>query len=68
MKSFYLSSAPAQMTLLVALFLTLILSLFLLLASYDKQREKRKSILRLSVFLFFLILLSVLADAFSFLI
>ena len=65
MKSFYLSSAPAQMTLLVALFLTLILSLFLLLASYDKQREKRKSILRLSVFLFFLILLSVLADAFS---
>ena len=65
MKSFYLSSAPAQMTLLVALFLTLILSLFLLLASFDKQREKRKSILRLSVFLFFLILLSVLADAFS---
>ena len=65
MKSFYLSSAPAQMTLLVALFLTLILSLFLLLASYDKQREKRKSILRLSVFLFFLILLSVLADGFS---
>ena len=61
MKSFYLSSAPAQMTLLVALFLTLILSLFLLLASYDKQR---KSILRLSVFLFFLILLSVLADGF----
>ena len=65
MKSFYLSSAPAQTTLLVALFLTLILSLFLLLASYDKQREKRKSILRLSVFLFFLILLSVLADGFS---
>ena len=64
MKSFYLSSAVAQTTLLVALFLTLILSLFLLLASFDKQREKRKSILRLSVFLFFLILLSVLADGF----
>ena len=65
MKSFYLSSAPAQMTLLVALFLTLIFSLFLMLAAYGRQRDKRKSILRLSVFLFVLILLSVLADAFS---
>ena len=64
MRNFYLSSTAAQSSLLVALFLTLILSLFLLLASYDKQREKRKSILRLSVFLFFLILLSVLADGF----
>ncbi|MDD5955109.1 MAG: ATP-binding protein, partial [Firmicutes bacterium] len=60
-----LSSAPAQTTLLVALFLTLIFSLFLMLAAYGRQRDKRKSILRLSVFLFFLILLSVLADAFS---
>ena len=65
MRNFYLSSAPAQMTLLVALFLTLIFSLFLMLAAYGRQRDKRKSILRLSVFLFFLILLSVLADAFS---
>ena len=65
MRNFYLSSAPAQMTLLVTLFLTLIFSLFLLLAAYGRQRDKRKSILRLSVFLFFLILLSVLADAFS---
>ncbi|MDY3307990.1 MAG: hypothetical protein SOW71_01415, partial [Eubacteriales bacterium] len=65
MRNFYLSSAPAQTTLLVALFLTLIFSLFLLIAAYGRQREKRKSILRLSVFLFVLILLSVLADAFS---
>ena len=65
MRNFYRSSAPAQTTLLVALFLTLIFSLFLLLAAYGRQRDKRKSILRLSVFLFFLILLSVLADAFS---
>ena len=65
MRNFYLSSAPAQTTVLVALFLTLIFSLFLLLAAYGRQRDKRKSILRLSVFLFFLILLSVLADAFS---
>ena len=65
MRNFYLSSAPAQTTLLVALFLTLIFSLFLMLEAYGRQRDKRKSILRLSVFLFFLILLSVLADAFS---
>ena len=65
MKNFYLSSAPAQTMLLVALFLTLIFSLFLLIAAYGRQRDKRKSILRLSVFLFFLILLSVLADGFS---
>lgn len=65
MKSFYLSSASAQTMLLVALFLTLILSLFLLLAAYGRQRDKWKKYLHLSVFLFFLILLSVLADAFS---
>ena len=50
MRNFYLSSAPAQTTLLVALFLTLIFSLFLMLAAYGRQRDKRKSILRLSVF------------------
>lgn len=65
MTNFYLSSISAQMALLVALFLTLILSLFLLLAAYGRQRDKRKSYLHLSVFLFFLILLSVLADSFS---
>ncbi|MDD5946389.1 MAG: hypothetical protein PUC41_01130 [Oscillospiraceae bacterium] len=65
MKNFYLSSVSAQTMLLVALFLTLILSLFLLLASYGRQRDRRKICLHLSVFVFFLILLSVLADAFS---
>ena len=65
MKSFYLSSALAQTTLLVALFLTLILSLFLMLAAYGRQLDNRKRFLHLSVLLFLLILLSVLADAFS---
>ena len=65
MKNFYLSSASAQTMLLIALFLTLILSLFLLLAAYGRQRDKGKKYLHLSVFAFFLILLSVLADAFS---
>lgn len=65
MKNFYLSSASTQTILLIALFLTLILSLFLLLAAFNRQRDKRKRFMHLSVFLFFLILLSVLADAFS---
>ena len=65
MKNFYLSSASAQTMLLVAMLLTLILSLFPLLAAYGRQRDKRKRYLHLSLFLFFLILLSVLADAFS---
>ena len=65
MKNFYLSSALAQTILLVALFLTLILSLFLQLTAYGRQRDKWKRYLHLSVFLFLLILLSVLADASS---
>ena len=65
MKNFCLSSALAQTILLVALFLTLILSLFLQLAAYGRQRDKWKRYLHLSVFLFLLILLSVLADASS---
>ena len=65
MKNFYLSSALAQTLLLVALFLTLILSLFLQLAAFGRQRDKRKKYLHLSVFLFLYILLSVLADASS---
>ena len=65
MKNFYLSSASAQTILLVALFLTLILSLFLQLAAYGRQRDKWKRYLHLSVFLFLFILLAVLADASS---
>ena len=65
MKNFYLSSALAQTILLVALFLTLILSLFLQLAAYGRQRDKWKRYLHLSVFLFLFILLAVLADASS---
>ena len=65
MKNFYLSSALAQTILLVALFLTLILSLSLQIAAYGRQHDKWKRYLHLSVFLFLLILLSVLADASS---
>lgn len=65
MRNFYLSSAPAQTPLLVALFLTLILSLFVMLAAYGKLRDKRNNIMHLSIFVFVLIVLSGLADAFS---
>ena len=65
MKSFYLSSTLAQTTLLVALFLTLILSLFLMLAAYGRQLDNRKRFLHLSVFMCILIVLSLLGDAFS---
>ena len=65
MTSFYLSSAFVQTLLLVVLFLTLILSLFLQLAAYGSRFGKGKRCLHLSVFLFVFVLLSVLADAFS---
>lgn len=65
MRNFYLSSTAAQSILLVALFLTLILSLFLLLAAFGRHRDKWKRYMHLSVYLFLFILLSVLADAFS---
>ena len=65
MTSFYLSSASAQTLLLVVLFLTLILSLFLQLAAYGSRFGKGKRCLHLSVFLFVFALLLVLADAFS---
>ena len=65
MKTFYLSSASAQTILLTALFLTLILSLFLQLASYGSRRDSRKRYLHLSVFFCLFIVLSVLATASS---
>ena len=65
MKTFYLSSALAQTLLLVALFLTLILSIFLQLAANGRQRGKGIRWMHLSLLMFLFVLLSVLADAFS---
>ena len=65
MKTFYFSSAWAQTMLQVALFFTLILSIFLQLVSYGRQRDKGIRFMHLSLFLFLLILLSVLATACS---
>ena len=65
MKNFYLSSASAQTMLLVAMFLTLILSLFLLIVSFTGYRDKRNRYMNMPIFLLLFILLSELTDAFS---
>ncbi len=65
MRSFYLSSTEAQSILLAALFLTLILSLFLLIVSFTGHRDKRNRYMNMPIFLFLFILLSELTDAFS---
>ena len=65
MRTFYLSSTAAQSILLAALFLTLILSLFLLIVSFTGYRDKRNRYMNMPIFLFLFILLSELTDAFS---
>lgn len=65
MMTFYLSSAASQSVLLAAVFLSLILSLFLLITAFGGHWNKCKRAVFLSVFLFLFILLIILADAFS---
>ena len=65
MRSFYLSSTAAQSILLAALFLTLILSLFLLIVSFTGHRDKRNRYMNMPIFLLLFILLSELTYAFS---
>ena len=65
MRTFYLSSTAAQSILLAALFLTLILSLFLQIVSFTGYRDKRNRYMNMPIFLLLFILLSELTDAFS---
>ena len=65
MRSFYLSSTEAQSILLAALFLTLMLSLFLQIVSFTGYRDKRNRYMNMPIFLLLFILLSELTDAFS---
>ena len=65
MRSFYLSSTEAQSILLAALFLNLILSLFLQIVSFTGYRDKRNRYMNMPIFLLLFILLSELTDAFS---
>ena len=65
MRSFYLSSTEAQSILLAALFLNLILSLFLQIVSFTGYRDKRNRYMNMPIFLLLFILLSELTYAFS---
>lgn len=65
MKTFCLVSAGQQTLLMTALFLTLILSLFLLLTVFGRHRSRGKRYLHIFVFLFLFLFLYVLTDAFA---
>lgn len=65
MTSFYLASVTMQMTLLISLFLSIVLALFILIGDYGIQHDKHKRYLHIFLFVFLFILLSLLADAFS---
>ncbi|MGN0180549.1 MAG: ATP-binding protein [Monoglobaceae bacterium] len=64
MKTFALSSAAQQSLLMVFLFLTLVLSLFLLIIVFGNYHDRRKRYLNVSVFAVLFVLLIILADAF----
>ena len=65
MKTFYLSSGTQQSLLMVFLFLTLILSMLLLITVFGNHCDKRKRNLNVSVFLLLFTLLVILTDAFT---
>ncbi len=65
MRTFYLSSEASQSALMITLFLTLILSLFLLIIAFGRHHDNRKRYMHLSVFLLLFIFLNILGDAFS---
>ena len=64
MKTFALSSAAQQSLLMVFLFITLVLSLFLLIIVFGNYHDRRKRYLNVSVFIVLFVLLIILADAF----
>lgn len=64
MKTFILSSAAQQSLLMVFMFLTMILSLFLLIIVFGNYHDRRKRYLNVSVFVVLFILLMILDDAF----
>ena len=64
MTTFYLSSTPAQSALMVSMFLSLLLSLFLMFFNYDRKRNSLEKYLNIGLFLLLFVLLAILADAF----
>ena len=65
MKTFYLSSSTHQSLLMISIFLTLVLSLFLLITVFGNPRDKRKLYLNVSVFLVLFSILVILTSAFK---
>lgn len=64
MTTFYLSSASAQSALMVGMFLSLLLSLFLMFFNYDRKRNRLGRYLNIGLFLLLFVMLAILADAF----
>lgn len=64
MTTFYLSSASAQSALMVGMFFSLLLSLFLVFFNYDRKRNRPGRYLNIGIFLLLFVILTLLADAF----
>ncbi len=64
MTTFYLSSASAQSALMIGMFLSLLLSLFLMFYNYDRKRNRLGRYLNIGLFLLLFVMLAILADAF----
>lgn len=64
MTTFYFSSVFAQSALMTGMFLSLLLSLFLVFFNYDRKRNKVGRYLNIGVFLLLFVMLSILANIF----
>lgn len=64
MTAFYLSSAHTQSILMTGMFLSLLLSLFLVFYSCNSKRNRLVRFLNISIFLILFVILAMLADTF----
>ena len=64
MNTFYLSSALVQSALMTAMFLSLLLSLFLMFYNYDRKRKRAVRYLNIAIFLLLFVILAMLADTY----
>lgn len=62
MNTFYFSSALVQSALMTAMFLSLLLSLFLMFYNYDRKRKRAVRYLNIAIFLLLFVILAMLAD------
>ena len=64
MNTFYLSSALVQSALMTAMFLSLLLALFLMFYNYDRKRKRAVRYLNIAIFLLLFVILAMLADTY----